>query len=257
MELNVFCVSLINHHNTTHKSHKNKLGNINTPELVAIKEAFDHIENITKGGYRLIVFSLNTFLSNSPQKELIIDKSHNFPILVEEIDKSTLSKKTIIYYCGDSIAEYSQMIARSEERDSEEYNDLLNQISNGERVWSHPITAHKFLILICGELNALNGSNHTQTWDTKLDPLETHDIKCVLNPSHTPFRLQEMREKHKFISEKCGYLGSCSNLGSKTIPRGDKLVNALTPNACWDNGSNINHLNSHLEHSQISNFTLP
>lgn len=219
----------------------------------AISESFSFIEPyIKKTDYpALIVYSLWTTSCNSEfYKKELAKYSHNCPILLEKYIQDDCYKVEIWQH-GSCVFSRPQTISSSSERSSsnEDYQTLLQEINSGARFWTHPETGHRFLVLICGEINVVIPKGNGYQLDEMVH-IEK-GVHGVINPSHTRFKRYNVRKKQKYLSKRFGCTVSCNN----TFLFHWKGGKDTGKNPCWQNSNKIENYNE-LSSCYINTFEL-
>ncbi len=213
------------------------------PHCSSIKQTLEFLATQTENSNALLVFSLWTTSLLSEGMKDILSASGRMPILFETFDG--YSQQITIAYEGSIIETYKQLVAEAKDvkPGSQHYDELVEQLQIGERIWVHPNTHHRFLLLICGEINCITSGGSSRNpveWDRrvfKVDPIHEYQVDCVLNPSHTNFRPQAIRDKQRYLSGDGRTVVSCNNLysGLKNSGKGS----SRTTNFCWQNGRGL------------------
>lgn len=217
------------------------------PNLAGIKEALEYVDRERKGCHALAMFSLWTTSCSRGVQALLAQYSRKFPILIEWFDGHNACTRIVVNGMTDFQAQ--QTIARSEDRSDGDglYGQLGEQLSHGKRLWIHPHTGHRFLLLICGEINVVLGSRNSKVsyqWDPAVvgnDPLKRFNIHSVLNPSHTRFGPQAVRDKQAYLGRLCGALVSCNNT-YETLYWEERPYNSWATNWCWRKGMKVDQM---------------
>lgn len=229
------------------------------PLISSIEEGLTYVDRARNGGEALAVFSLWTTSYSKRLRAMLDEYSRKFPILFEWFDGRDRCTRIIVD--GKTDFQAAQTITTSDDREGDEYIALGKQLSQGTRLWIHPQTGHRFLILICGEINVVLGSARSKAgcrWDPfiEVDPLKKLNIHCVLNPSHTRFGPQAVRDKHQYLSKRCGVLVSCNNTYEE-LQWGDKRYNAWASNPCWKAGKRVDDIYDKGDYMTAQWVTLP
>jgi hypothetical protein len=184
------------------------------------------------GAPGLLVFSPWTMRDGGEAERRIRQFSETCPV-VAEAKVAGMGWMMRIYAGGDIVLQEEQLVATSGDRRDAAYPELGRRVMGGERLWIHPDTGHRFLLLICGEMNIILGreSSDSLHWDESvmsIDPIAHHGVHGVLNPSHTRFGPQPMRDKHAFLARESGAVVCASN----TFQNHPHLGSSHVPNKC-------------------------
>jgi hypothetical protein len=164
----------------------------------------------------LMVFSLWTLRRQGLDKLGISrGRGFGFPIMLEVFGKNKADLTVEVWHRGKQIYSAKQLLSSSKEvrpKRSEKalklFDSTVNKSKLNPRYFTHPDTGHKINIMICGEMNQIFGGGNSRMpsniWGT--DHKNNKDVvndlaDIVLNPSHTRFGPQAMRDKQKKLSQ--------------------------------------------------------